>query len=76
MPIQLEQIPGESILIATTREPFDPENDVPAMFAEFIRARQTINGPIVLIVDFNSTTNAPDGFSRVVFGLAEAALPA
>jgi hypothetical protein len=26
-----------------------------------------------LIINFNNTTNAPDAFSRVVFGLAEAA---
>jgi hypothetical protein len=48
MPIQIEQIPGEHILAATVNEPFDPENDVSSMFAQFIRIRQTINGPIAL----------------------------
>jgi hypothetical protein len=73
MPIQIEQIPGECILRATVNEPFDPEKDISSMFAQFIRIRQTINGPIALIIDFKNTDNAPNAFSRVVYSLAEAA---
>jgi hypothetical protein len=73
MPIQIEQIPGESIIRGVVSEPFNPENDVSIMFAQFIDIRKTINGPLALIIDFNNTINAADAFSRIVFTLAEAA---
>lgn len=73
MPIQVEQLPGESIISATVNEPFNPENDVPAMFGEFIRLRMAIQGPVVLILDLHNTTNSPDAFSKMVLALANAA---
>jgi hypothetical protein len=73
MPIQIEQIPGENIITGTVDEPFNPENDVSTMFAQFIGIRKTINGPLALIIDFSNTINAADAFSRIVFTLAEAA---
>ena len=73
MSIQIEQIPGECIITAAVNEPFNPENDISTMFAQFIHIRQTIDGPTALIIDLNNTNNAPDAFSRVVLTLAEAA---
>jgi hypothetical protein len=73
MPIQLEQVPGENILIAINLEPFDPQNDMPSMFAQFMRSRQTMIGPVALIVDFNNTNTVPTGFTRVVLSLGEVA---
>ena len=73
MPIQVEQIESESIIRATLNEPFDPQIDVPAMFGQFIGIRQTIQGPVALIVNLNNTNNGPDAFSRIVYALAEAA---
>lgn len=73
MPIKVERIPNESIIKATINEPFDPPTDIPAMFAEFIPLRQTIQGPMALIVDLNETNSVPDAFGRIVIALAEAA---
>ncbi len=73
MPIQIEQLPGESIITAVATEPFNPEQDMPAMFAEFIRLRLAIQGGVALIVDVSDPANSPDSFSRMVFALAEAA---
>ena len=73
MPVQIEQLPGESIINATVNEPFDPERDMPAMFAEFIQLRLAIQGDVALILDVSDTTNHPDSFSRMVLALSKAA---
>jgi hypothetical protein len=73
MPVKIEQLPGESIVHATVHEPFVPERDMPAMFAEIIPLRMTIQGDVALIIDFSATTNHPNSFSKMVFTLAEAA---
>ena len=69
MPIKVEQLPGESIIVAATHEPFDPNQDVQAMFAEITRLRLTIQGNVALIIDFSDD---PASFSQLVVGLAEA----
>jgi hypothetical protein len=73
MPVNIEQLPGESIITATVTEPFDPERDMPVMFAEFIRLRLAIQGDVALIIDVSPTTNHPDSFSRMAFALSKAA---
>lgn len=72
MPIEIEQLPGESIIFASVKEPFVPERDVPLMFKEFLPLRMTMQGNVALIVDLAAITNAPDAFSRLVMVLAEA----
>ena len=69
MPIELEQLPGESIIIATHVEPFDPTQDVPAMFAKFTQLRLAIQGTVALIVDFSE---AKVGFNQTAVALTEA----
>jgi hypothetical protein len=72
MPIKVERFSGESILCATVNEPFDPEREVPAMFAELIRLRLAIQGHVVYILDLGDTINTPDAFGKMVLALAEA----
>jgi hypothetical protein len=69
MPIKVEQLPEESIIVATVSEPFDPRQDVPAMFAEFTRLRLAIQGDVAVILDLSGGKAA---FSQVVMALAEA----
>lgn len=73
MPITIEQLPGESIISATVNEPFNPEQDISAMFAGFIQLRLKIQGDVALILDVRNTANRPDAFSQLVLSLAEAA---
>lgn len=73
MPIQIEQLPGEAIIKATVSDSLTPENDIPAMFAEFIHLRMAIKGPVALILDFSNSGNNPNAFSQMVMGLAQAA---
>ena len=72
MPIKVERLPGESIISATVSKPFNPEQDVRAMFAEFIQFRLAIQGDVALILNFSEVANHPDAFSQLVFALAEA----
>jgi hypothetical protein len=69
MPVKVEQIPGESIITATVSEPFDPRQDIPAMFAELTQLRLTIQGDVAQILDL---TGARVPFSQVMIALAEA----
>jgi hypothetical protein len=69
MPIKVEQLPDESIITATVSQPFDPRQDVPAMFAEFTRLRLAIQGEVALILDLRDGKAA---FSQTVIALAEA----
>ncbi|MBN1200563.1 MAG: hypothetical protein JXJ20_01785 [Anaerolineae bacterium] len=72
MPIKMEQLPGESIINATINEPFDPDRDIPALFAEFIPLRLAIQGDVALILDFSSVVSKPNSFSPMVLSMAEA----
>lgn len=72
MPVEIKQLPGESIIYATVNKPFKPDEDMPAMFAEVIRLRQAIHGTVVLILDVTSTISEPDAFSTMVAALANA----
>jgi hypothetical protein len=71
MPITVERLSNESIIIATSVEPLIPEQDVPAMFSQFTSLRLTISGDVVLILDFG-LFNDPQSFSKLVRSLAEA----
>lgn len=73
MPVEVEHVSGESIIVATAKKPFLSERDVPMMFKEFVPLRMTIKGNAVLIVDLSATMDTPDAFSQMVVGLAEAA---
>lgn len=73
MPIKIERLPGESIISAIVSKPFEPERDIPAMFAEFIQLRLAIQGDVALILDVSADTGNPDSFNQMVFSLAEAA---
>jgi hypothetical protein len=69
MPVKIEQLPGESIVVATPSRPFEPKQDMTAMFAELTRLRLSIGGPVALIVDSSGT---PISFSQMVIVLSEA----
>jgi hypothetical protein len=69
MPIKVEQLPGESIITASVKEPFVPREDMPAMFAEITQLRRAIQGDVVQILDITSS-RIP--FSQVMLALAEA----
>ena len=72
MPIAIERLPGESIICATTSEPFAPTRDVPAMFAEITRIRLELQGDVALIVDLRETVKDSIAFAKLVAALAEA----
>lgn len=72
MPVIIERLPEEAIIRVTVTRPFEPQHDVPAMFAKFIPLRMAIQGPVVLIVDLSATSAGPDAFSQMVVALAEA----
>jgi hypothetical protein len=69
MPIKVEQLPGESIITATVSQPFEPRQDIPALFEELTRLRLAIQGEVALILDLSSARAA---FSQTVIALAEA----
>ncbi|MBN1427009.1 MAG: hypothetical protein JXB07_01410 [Anaerolineae bacterium] len=69
MPIKVEQLPGESIIIATVSELSDSQQDVPAMFADITQLRLKIRGTVVLILDFS---DAKVSFNQIAVGLGEA----
>jgi hypothetical protein len=72
MPIEIKQLPGESIITATVTQPFEPDKDMPSMFAEFIRLRMALQGSVALILDVSRTTDDRYAFSKMVYALAEA----
>jgi hypothetical protein len=69
MPMTIEQVPDENILIASVSEPFEPRQDIPDMFAEFTRLRLALQGDVAMILDMRGARAA---FSQVVTALAEA----
>lgn len=69
MPIKVKQLPEEPIIVAAITEPLNLAHDMPAMFAEFIRLRLAIQGPVALIMDISQV---PDSFSEMAAALAEA----
>ena len=73
MSVTVEQLPGESIINAIISEPFDPEQDIPAMFAQFIPLRTAIQGDVALILDVTNVISQPNAFTEMVFALANAA---
>lgn len=69
MPVKVKQLPEEPIIVAAITEPLDLAHEMPAMFAEFIRLRLAIQGPVALIMDISQV---PDSFSEMAAALAEA----
>ncbi len=72
MPVRVEQLPGEPIIVATIMNPFVPEEDMPAMYSQFISLRRNIPGYAALIIDVRETMNDPAGFSQMMLAMAEA----
>ncbi|HEX3052724.1 MAG TPA: hypothetical protein VHP83_18845 [Aggregatilineaceae bacterium] len=72
MGIKVERFPDESIVHAVVDEPFDPEQDMRAMFAEFIRLRLAIQGDVALILNVDRISDKPNAFSEMMVALAHA----
>jgi hypothetical protein len=72
MPIKVERLLGESIILAVITLPFNPEHDIPTMFGQFISLRMTIQDRVALILDFTSTIANPEAFGIMVQALAQA----
>lgn len=73
MPVKVEKLEGEAIIKAIVTEPFDPDRDMPAMFAELIPLRMAVQGKMAMIIDLSASVNNPNAFSQMVFTLARAA---
>lgn len=69
MPVTVEKVQDDPIIIATTLSPFAPSADMPAMFGEITRHRMSINGPSALIIDCSNTM---DSFNVMMTAMAEA----
>ncbi|MBN1311933.1 MAG: hypothetical protein JXB30_10980 [Anaerolineae bacterium] len=69
MPVEIEKLPDEPIIVATMKDPFDPGQDIPAMFAEFTRLRLEIENDVALIIDIRGNKAA---FSQVMVAMAKA----
>jgi hypothetical protein len=72
MPVRVERFGDEAIIYATIIEPIEPEQDIAAMFAQFIPLRLTIPGHVALIIDLSEALDRTDSFGNLVRALAEA----
>ena len=70
MPIEIEQLPDESIIVMTVTQPFDPGQDMEPMFKEITRMRLAMEDEVVQIIDLKNSRMA---FSQTVVTMAEAA---
>lgn len=75
MPIQTERFADEAIIVATLYKPFEAEYDTATMFRDYLAIRETMpeQDSVVFIINFNDTNDVPDAFSRIVYGMDEAA---
>jgi hypothetical protein len=70
MPIVVERLPHEPIILATFSEPVDYNAEVPAMFAQILELRDTIVGSPKYYVLIDISRVKPN-FSEVTFALGE-----
>jgi hypothetical protein len=70
MPIVVERLPGEPIIVATFAEPMNYNVEVPAMFARILELRDTIEGSPKYYVVIDISAVKP-GFSDIMMSLGE-----
>ncbi len=69
MPIPVEMLADEPILLATFNEPFVPEVDMPPMLADIKRLRELAQQQVSIILDVSAVDI---DFTKLVMALAQA----